>query len=85
MNLDSKHRLICDDDNYILQRKRKRANGSKANEWQNVGYWQDLGQALQAYSNGVNVHCGHCPNFPQSDAGLRAESEPCDQKRHNNY
>ncbi len=53
MNLDSKHRLICDDDNYILQRRRKRANGSKANEWQNVGYWQDLGQALQAYSNGV--------------------------------
>ncbi len=53
MNLDNKHRLISDDFNFILQRKRKRANGSKANEWQNVGYWRDLGQALQAYSNGV--------------------------------
>ena len=52
MNLDNKHRLISDDFNFILQRKRKRAKRSKANEWQNVGYWQDLGQALQAYSNG---------------------------------
>ena len=53
MKLDSKHRLTSDDHNFILQRRRKRANGSKANEWQNVGYWKDLGQALQAYSNGV--------------------------------
>jgi len=53
MILDNKHRLICDDFNFILQRKRKRAKNSKANEWQNIGYWQDLGQALQAYSNGV--------------------------------
>ncbi len=53
MRLDSKHRLICDDFNFILQRKRKRAKNSKANEWQNIGYWQYLGQALQAYSNGV--------------------------------
>jgi len=53
MILDNKHRLIADDFNFILQRKRKRANGSKANEWQNIGYWKDLGQALEAYSNGV--------------------------------
>ncbi len=53
MNLDSKHRLISDDFNFILQRRRKRANGSKSDEWQNIGYWKDLGQALQAYSNGV--------------------------------
>ena len=53
MNLDSKHRLICDDFNFILQRKRKRAKNSKANEWQNIGYWQDLGQALEAYSRCV--------------------------------
>ncbi len=53
MNLDSKHRLICDEHNYILQRKRKRAKHSKANEWQNIGYWQDLGQALRAYSRCV--------------------------------
>ena len=53
MNLDNKHRLISDDDNYILQRKRKRAKHSKSSEWQNIGYWKDLGQALQAYSNGV--------------------------------
>ncbi len=53
MILDNKHRLISDDFNFILQRKRKRAKHSKANEWQNIGYWQDLGQALQAYSNGV--------------------------------
>jgi len=53
MKLDKNYRLTSDDDNYILQRKRKRANGSKANEWQNIGYWKDLGQALEAYSNGV--------------------------------
>jgi len=53
MKLDNNHRLISDDFNFILQRKRKRAKNSKANEWQNIGYWQDLGQALQAYSNGV--------------------------------
>ena len=47
------HQLISDDDNYILQRKRKRAKRSKANEWQNIGYWKDLGQALQAYSRCV--------------------------------
>ena len=51
MNLDSKHRLICDDDNYILQRKR--AKRSKSSEWQTIGYWKDLSQALEAYSNGV--------------------------------
>ncbi len=53
MNLDSKHRQICDDFNFILQRKRNRAKHSKANEWQNIGYWQDLGQALEAYSRCV--------------------------------
>ncbi len=51
MKLDKNYQLICDEYNFILQRKR--ANGSKANEWQNIGYWKDLGQALQAYSNGV--------------------------------
>ena len=52
MILDSKHRLICDDFNFILQRripptkKRKERSG----EWQTLGYWQDIGQALQSYS-----------------------------------
>jgi len=53
MKLDSKHRLISDDFNFILQRKRKRAKRSKSSEWQNIGYWQDLGQALEAYSRCV--------------------------------
>ncbi len=53
MNLDKNYQLISDERNYILQRKRKRAKRSKGNEWQNIGYWKDLGQALQAYSNGV--------------------------------
>ncbi len=53
MKLDKTHQLICDDDNFILQRKRKRAKNSKANEWQNIGYWKDLGQALAAYSRCV--------------------------------
>ncbi len=53
MNLDNKHRLISDDFNFILQRKRKRAKNSKANEWQNIGYWQDICQALEAYSRCV--------------------------------
>ncbi len=53
MNLDNNYRLTADDFNFILQRKRKRAKNSKANEWQNIGYWQDLGQALEAYSRCV--------------------------------
>jgi len=56
MNLDKNYRIIADDDNFILQRKlqlrgKKRNERSKA--WQNIGFWKDLGQALQAYSNGV--------------------------------
>ena len=53
MNLDSKHRLICDDSNFILRRRRKRKKNIKSDEWQTVGYWKDLGQALQAYSRCV--------------------------------
>ncbi len=53
MKLDKNYQLSCDDDNYILQRRRTRKKNSKSDEWQNIGYWQDLGQALQAYSNGV--------------------------------
>ena len=53
LNLDNNYRLISDEYNYILQRKRKRAKRSKANEWQNIGYWQDRGQALEAYSRCV--------------------------------
>ena len=52
MNLDSKDRLISDDFNFILQRRipptKKRKERSR--EWQNLGYWRDLGQALQSYS-----------------------------------
>ncbi len=53
MILDKNHQLISDDYNFILQRRRKRKKNSKSDEWQNIGYWKDLGQALQAYSNGV--------------------------------
>ncbi len=52
MNLDKNHRLISDDHNFILQRRippnKKRKERSK--EWQNLGYWKDLGQALESYS-----------------------------------
>jgi len=52
MKLDSKHRLISDDFNFILQRRipptKKRKERSR--EWQTLGYWRDLGQALQSYS-----------------------------------
>jgi len=52
MILDSKHRLISDDFNFILQRRipptKKRKERSR--EWKNIGYWKDLGQALQSYS-----------------------------------
>ncbi len=51
MKLDKNYQLISDDDNYIWQRKRKRKKQeSKANEWQNIGYWKVLGQALKSYS-----------------------------------
>ena len=52
MNLDNNHRLISDDYNFILQRRipptKKRT--SKSKEWQNIGYWKDLSQALESYS-----------------------------------
>lgn len=52
MNLDNKHRLISDDFNFILQRRipptKKRKERSR--EWQTLGYWRDLGQALHSYS-----------------------------------
>ncbi len=52
MKLDKNHQLICDDFNFILQRRipptKKRKERSR--EWQNIGYYQDLGQALQSYS-----------------------------------
>jgi len=51
MKLDSKHRLTSDDDNYILQRER--AKHSKANEWQNIGYWGDLSQLLASYARQI--------------------------------
>ncbi len=53
MKLDKNYQLICDDDNFILQRKvplrsNKRAGKTKA--WKNVGYWKDVGQALASYA-----------------------------------
>ena len=52
MILDKNYQLICDDFNFILQRRipptKKRKERSR--EWQNIGYWKDLGQALQSYS-----------------------------------
>ncbi len=50
MNLDSNHRLLNDDYNFILQRRRKRKKNSKSAEWQTLGYRKDLGQVLGAYS-----------------------------------
>ena len=53
MNLDSKHRLISDEHNFILQRKgplRTKKRAGKTKEWKNVGYWRDLGQALASYA-----------------------------------
>jgi len=52
MILDKNYRLISDEHNFILQRRilpnKKRKERSK--EWQNIGYWKDLGQALESYS-----------------------------------
>ena len=52
MRLDKNYQLVCDEHNYILQRKvpqtKKRAGKTK--EWRNVGYWRDLGQALASYA-----------------------------------
>ncbi len=53
MNLDSKHRLISDEHNFILQRKgplRTKKRAGKTKEWKNVGYWKDVGQALASYA-----------------------------------
>ena len=54
MNLDNNYRIITDDHNFILQRKlplrgAKRADRSK--QWQSLGYWKDISQALRAYSS----------------------------------
>ncbi len=52
MKLDKNHQLVCNDFNFILQRRipptKKRKERSR--EWQDIGYWKDLGQALQSYS-----------------------------------
>ena len=52
MNLDKNHRIISDKNNFILQRRiklnKERTDGAR--EWQNVGYWKELSQALKSYS-----------------------------------
>ena len=52
MKLDKNYQLVRDDFNFILQRRipatKKRKERSR--EWQTLGYWRDLGQALQSYS-----------------------------------
>ncbi len=51
--LDNFYQLISDDDNDILQKKlpmRNKKRAQRGREWKNVGYWNDLGQALPAYS-----------------------------------
>ncbi len=56
MKLDSNYQLISDDYNYILQKKlpkRNKERAKRSREWRNVGYWKDLGQALQAYARCV--------------------------------
>ncbi len=52
MKLDENYRLIADDFNFILQRKLKpkKERSGKAREWHNVGYWQDISQALKTYA-----------------------------------
>ena len=52
MKLDKNYQLVCYDFNFILQRRipptKKRKERSR--KWQTLGYWRDLGQALQSYS-----------------------------------
>ncbi len=53
MILDKNYRLISDEHNYILQRKvplRTKKRAGKTKEWRNIGYWQDVGQALASYA-----------------------------------
>ena len=73
MKLDKNYQLICDDDNYILQRRRTRKKNSKSDEWKNIGYWQDLGQALEAYSNGVKR--ASLPNYSRRASAAPARTQ----------
>ncbi len=53
MKLNKNYQLVCDEHNYILQRKvplRTKKRAGKTKEWRNVGYWRDLGQALASYA-----------------------------------
>ena len=53
MKLDKNYRLISDEHNFILQRivpLRSKKRAGKTKEWKNVGYWQDVGQALASYA-----------------------------------
>ncbi len=50
---DDNYRINSDEHNFILQRKlplrgKKRADHTK--QWQSLGYWKDISQALRAYS-----------------------------------
>ncbi|MCH8319732.1 MAG: hypothetical protein IH790_02090 [Acidobacteria bacterium] len=56
MNLDKNYRLISDDYNFILQKKlpmRNKKRAQRSRGWKNIGYWKDVGQALQAHARGV--------------------------------
>ena len=53
LKLDRNYQLVCDEHNFILQRKvplRTKKRAGKTKEWRNVGYWRDLGQALASYA-----------------------------------
>ncbi len=53
MKLDKNYQVVCDEHNFILQRKvplRTKKRAGKTKEWRNVGYWRDLGQALASYA-----------------------------------
>ncbi len=53
MKLDKNHQLVCDEHNFILQRKvplRSKKRAGKTKEWRNIGYWKDVGQALASYA-----------------------------------
>ncbi len=58
LQLDDKYRIVSDEHNFTLQRKanpkknpRKHKKAQEASDqWRNIGYWKDLGQALESYS-----------------------------------
>jgi len=46
MNIDKNYRIITDDFQFILQRRRTKKNKTNKQDWQTIGYFKEIAHAL---------------------------------------